>query len=409
MRLIFYFCPMISLRELFLRHVAQTSEAPMAVEVERAEGVYLYGPDGKSYIDLISGIAVSNVGHCAPEVVAAIKDQAERYLHTMVYGEYIMGPQVKLAEKIVEVLNSHLDAVFFVNSGSEAVEGALKIAKKYTRRPELIAFHDSYHGSTHGALSVTGSPELKVGYGPFLPEVNFIHFNNWDDLAAITEKTAGVIVELIRGEAGVQLPEPGYLEALRARCDETGTLLIVDEIQTGFGRTGHLFAHQHLGIKPDILLMAKGMGGGMPIGAFIASREIMSVIQKDPVLGHITTFGGHPVSCAAALASLNKILDEKLVEAIPEKEALIRRKMVHPDIEEIRGTGLMFSVKLDSFERVLAVMHHGIENGLIVDWFLYASDRARIAPPLVISLEELEKGLDILLAAINATAAQHVH
>lgn len=392
---------MISLRELFLRHVAQTSDEPMAIEVERAEGVYVYDTAGKKYFDLISGIAVSNVGHRAPEVIQAIKDQCDKYLHTMVYGEFVMSPQVLLAKKITEVLDSRLDSMYFVNSGSEATEGALKIAKKYTGRSEIVAFDRSYHGSTHGALSVTGAPELKEGYGPFLPGINFIRFNEPTDLSQITEKTAAVIVELVRGEAGVELPVPGYLHALQARCREVGALLIADEIQTGFGRTGHLFVHKAFDLDPDIMLIAKGMGGGMPIGAFVAPFEIMSVIRREPVLGHISTFGGHPVPCAASLATLNKILDERLIEKVPEKEALIRSKLTHPSIQEVRGMGLMFAIQLDSFERVLEVIHHCTATGVITDWFLHASDCVRIAPPLTITLEELGAALDILMDALE--------
>lgn len=392
---------MISNRELFLRYVAQTSDDPMLVEIERAEGVYLYGPEGRSYLDMISGIAVSNVGHCAPEVVEAVKTQVGKYMHTMVYGEFVMSPQALLAERLTGLLGEGLDNVYFVNSGSEAVEGALKLAKKFTGRSEIITFHNSYHGCTHGALSVTGAPGLREGYGQFLKGVRFIGFNEVADLKEITEQTACVIVEPIQGEAGVVLGAPEFLQKLRERCDQTGALLIFDEIQSGFGRTGSLFAHQGYDIQPDILLLAKGMGGGMPIGAFISSKEIMQVLTNNPVLGHITTFGGHPVTCAAALASLNKIIDEELVAKIPAKEELVRTLLDHPKVLEIRGKGLMFAVEIGGFENVLKVVKRCLELGLITDWFLNCDSAIRLAPPLVISEAELKKGLEIVIQAVE--------
>ncbi len=396
---------MMSPRELFLRHVAQTSEFPMLVEVARAEGVYLYGPDGKRYLDLISGIAVSNVGHCAPEVVQAVQEQAARYMHTMVYGEFVMSPQAELAGALTERLGEGFDRVYFVNSGSEACEGALKLAKKFTGRTQLLAFHESYHGSTHGALSVTGAPDLKEGYGPFLPGVNFLHFNDGADLAKITEETAAVIVEPVRGEAGVVPGHPCYLRALRERCTEVGALLIFDEIQCGMGRTGHLFAHQSYRVRPDILLLAKGMGGGMPIGAFIAREEIMSKLVKDPVLGHISTFGGHPVNCAAALASLRKIEGERLLEKVPVLEGIIRDKLDVAEVKEIRGRGLMFAAEIGDFDQVLAIIHRCVDHGLITDWFLHCDTAVRIAPPLTITPAELADGIDVLVEAIQTIVA----
>ncbi len=399
--LVFLFCTMISNRELFLRLVAQTSDDPMMVEVERAEGVYLYGPDGKSYLDMISGIAVSNVGHCAPEVVLAVQQQAEKYMHTMVYGEFVLAPQVQLAEKLAGLLGDRLDNIYFVNSGSEAVEGALKLAKKFTGRSEIITFHKSYHGSTHGALSVTGTTSLREGYGPFLEQVLFLNFNSGSDLLKITDQTACVIVEPIQGEAGVVEGFPCFLLALRERCTATETLLIFDEIQTGFGRTGSLFAHYRYGVQPDILLLAKSMGGGMPIGAFISRKEIMQVLTNNPVLGHITTFGGNPVTCAAGLASLNKIIDEDLVAKVPAKEQLIRQLLDHPKILELRGRGLMFAVEVGGFEQALKVVKRCKNMGLITDWFLNCDSAIRLAPPLIISEDELEEGLRILVQAIE--------
>ncbi|MFL5729514.1 MAG: aspartate aminotransferase family protein, partial [Cytophagaceae bacterium] len=282
-------------RQLFLNHVAQTSTAPMMLEIERAEGIYMYGKDGKSYIDLISGIAVSNLGHCHPNVVKAVKEQAEKYMHLMVYGEFVQAPQVKLAEKICSTLPAQYDNVYFVNSGSEAVEGALKLAKRYTDRTEIVYFSNAYHGSTHGALSLNGNEYFKRKFRPLLPETRQLKFNDIEALTQISSQTAAVIIEPVQGEAGVRVPDLHFMKALEARCKEHNVLLIADEIQTGFGRTGKLWAFEHFDIRPDIILSAKGMGGGMPIGAFISSRDIMSVLSDNPVLGHITTFGGHPV------------------------------------------------------------------------------------------------------------------
>lgn len=391
---------MLSHRQLFLRHVGQTSDMPLLVEISHGKGVYLYGPDGQRYLDLISGIGVSNLGHGAPEIVKAVQEQAGKYMHTMVYGEFVLSPQVRYAEALAQVLGPGLDHVYFVNSGSEAVEGALKLAKKYTGRREIIAYRNSYHGSTHGALSVTGAHELKAGYGPFLPGVRFLDFNDTAQLARITETTACVIVEPVRGEAGTELPAAGYLAALRARCDAVGALLILDEIQTGFGRTGALFAHQQLGIRPDILLLAKGMGAGMPLGAFVSSVDVMQVLRRDPVLGHITTFGGHPVSCAAGLAGLQKIQRDGLVEAVAEKEAVIQQAFAGTPVKEVRGMGLMYAVEIGDFDSVLDILKGCLERGVISDWFLHCNTAIRIAPPLVITVEELRDGLAILAEEI---------
>lgn len=392
---------MISNRQLFLRHLAQTSETPMMLEVARAEGVYLYDPDGNRYLDMISGIGVSNVGHQAPEVVAAIQNQSANHLHTMVYGEFVMSPQARFAARLCQNLDASLDNVYFVNSGSEAVEGSLKLSKKYTGRQEILAFHRSYHGSTHGALSVTGGPALKEGYGPFLPGIRFLNFNASPDLAEITEQTAAVIVEPVRGEAGVEMASPCYLRALRERCTEVGALLIFDEIQAGFGRVGPLFAHQRYRVVPDILLLGKALGGGMPMGAFIASQSVMRVLTHSPVLGHITTFGGHPVCCAAGLAALDKIIADDLLAGIPEREALIRTLQEMPEVQEVRGMGMLFAVEIGSFEEVLKVVHECLARGLVTDWFLHCDTAVRLAPPLTISLEELREGLEILKSAIR--------
>ena len=315
----------LSLRSLFLRHVAQTSPAPPMLEVSHAEGVFIYDQHGKSYIDFISGIAVSNTGHRHPKVIEAIREQSEKYLHVMVYGEFIQGPQVQLAQKIASLLPQPLQSVYFVNSGAEAAEGALKLAKRATGRSKMLAFHNAYHGSTHGALSVMGSDYFKQGYGPLLPDVGFMTHNDFASLDAIDEATACVIVETIQGEAGAKLPDSNWLQELSKRCRENGSLLILDEIQAGFGRTGKLFAFEHFDIVPDVVLLAKSMGGGMPIGAFVAAKEVMDVLKENPILGHITTFGGHPVSCAAGLAGLTALLEENLIPAVAAKEALFRK------------------------------------------------------------------------------------
>ena len=392
---------MQTLRQLFLAHNAQTTHFPLMLEFERAEGIYLYDKQGKAYTDMISGIGVSNLGHGNKQVIEAIKTQAEKYMHLMVYGEYVQTPQVKFAQKLASVLPSNLQSVYFVNSGTEAVEGALKLAKRFTGRQQVVACHHSYHGSTHGALSVMGNEEYKQAYRPLLPGVNFIHFNNIDDLQYITTQTACVIVETIQGEAGVRVPDMAYTQALRARCTQTGTLLILDEIQAAFGRTGKLFGFEHFDIVPDILLLAKALGGGMPIGAFISSNEIMDVLADNPILGHITTFGGHPVCCAAGLAALEVLLAGQLHQLVPEKEVLIRKLLVHPAIKQVRGKGLMLAIELESFELNKQIIDRCIANGVITDWFLHCSNAMRIAPPLIITTAQLESACNVILEAID--------
>lgn len=392
---------MLSPRQLFLLNTAQTSSSPRLLEIERAEGMYLYDHQGKSYMDLVSGFAVSNTGHRHPKVIQAIKDQADKYLHLTVYGEYIQAPQIKFASKLASILPNTLSSIYFVNSGAEATEGAMKLAKRFTGRSEIIACKNSYHGSTQGALSVMGNEHYKQAYRPLLPGIRFIEFNNLIDLNAINIDTAAVIMETIQGEAGVIVPDTNYMQSLRRRCDETNTLLILDEIQSGFGRTGKLFAFEHFDIKPDILLLAKGMGGGMPIGAFISSNEIMSVLKENPILGHITTFGGHPISCAAGLANLEVILDENLFEDVPRKESIFRKHLQHPEIKEIRGKGLMLSIQLTSFEQVEKVSKRCVENGIIIDWFLHCDTAMRIAPPLIITDNEIIKACEIIIEAIE--------
>jgi acetylornithine/N-succinyldiaminopimelate aminotransferase len=392
---------MLSPRQLFLLNTAQTSNSPRLLEIERAEGMYLYDFKGKSYMDLVSGFAVSNTGHRHPKVIQAIKDQADKYLHLTVYGEFIQSPQIKFASKLTSILPETLSSIYFVNSGAEATEGALKLAKRYTGRTEIIACKNSYHGSTHGALSVMGNEAYKQAYRPLLPGINFIEFNNLKDIDTINCNTAAVIMETIQGEAGVIVPDLNYMQLLRKRCDETGTLLILDEIQSGFGRTGMLFAFEHFNIKPDILLLAKGMGGGMPIGAFVSSLEIMSVLKENPILGHITTFGGHPVSCAAGLANLEVILEERLFVDVERKESLFREKLQHPEIKEIRGKGLMLSIQLSSFNQVANVSKRCVEKGIIIDWFLHCDTAMRIAPPLIISDDEIIKACETIIEAIE--------
>ena len=391
---------MLTQRQLFFNHIAQTSELPLALEIEKAEGVYLYDVSGKRYIDLISGISVSNIGHRHPKVIAAIKDQLDKYMHLMVYGEYIQSPQVQFAKLLSEHLPSTLSSVYFVNSGSEAIEGAMKLAKRFTGRTEIISFKNGYHGSTQGSLSIMGNEEFKNAFRPLLPDTKQIEFNNSDDLKLITSKTACVVVETIQGEAGAIVPQTNFLKALRERCTEVGALLVADEIQCGFGRTGKLFAFEHYNVVPDILCLAKGMGGGMPIGAFISSKEIMHSLTNNPILGHITTFGGHPVCCAAGLATLNVLLEEKLIDSVEEKEQLFRKLLKHPKIKSIKGKGLLLALEFDNYEQNKKIIDACIEKGVIVDWFLFNSHSMRIAPPLTITEEEIRFSCDIILKCI---------
>ncbi len=392
---------MLTLRQLFLANNAQTTNFPLLLEFERAEGIYMYDAKGRAYIDLISGIGVSNLGHSNPHVISAIKEQLDKYMHLMVYGEYVQTPQVRFAEKLISLLPSTLQSVYFTNSGAEAVEGALKLAKRFTGRHEIVACNHSYHGSTQGALSVMGNEEFKQAYRPLLPGVKFITFNDTVDLQYITEETACVIIETIQGEAGIRVPDSGYMQALRKRCDETGALLILDEIQAAFGRTGRLFAFEYFGIVPDILLLAKALGGGMPVGAFIASHQIMGALKENPILGHITTFGGHPVCCTAGLAALEVLLNEDLLLAVAEKEALFRKCLIHPAIKEIRGKGLMLAVELKDFDTNKKIIDRCIENGVVTDWFLHCANSMRIAPPLIITSDEIKKACNVILEAIT--------
>ena len=393
------------LRKQFLAHVAQTSPEPMLVEVERAEGSFFYTPEGKRYYDLVAGVSVSNVGHANPAVVRAVQEQAARYMHVMVYGELVETPQVAYATKIASLLPAPLESVYFVNSGAEAVEGALKLAKRYTGRTELISMRRAYHGSTHGAMTMMGTPEgeeWKAAFRPLLPDVQAIEFNDFGQLGRITRRTACVLVEPVQGEAGVRPPVAGYLEALRRRCDEVGALLVFDEIQTGLGRTGELFAMQKYGVTPDIVCLAKAFGGGMPLGAFISSHEIMDTLQSNPVLGHITTFGGHPVCCAAGLAALNFLLEHHLVEQVEAKGALYEQLLgSHPAVREIRRSGLLLAVELGSSERLFHIMSLFKEVGILSDWFLFCDTAFRISSPLTISEEEVRDSAALIRGCLD--------
>ncbi|WP_018343098.1 aspartate aminotransferase family protein [Cytophaga aurantiaca] len=387
---------MLTNRQLFLNHNAQTSDTPLLIEINQASGVYMYGADNTKYLDLISGIGVSNVGHCHPKVVQAVQDQAAKYMHLMVYGEFIQTPQVELAVKLTSTLPKQLDAVYLVNSGSEATEGALKLAKRYTNRRKIISCVNAYHGSSHGALSVMGNEFFKQSFRPLLPGIKHIHFNRIEDLVQITEQTAAVIIETIQGEAGVRVADTDYMKALRKRCTYTGTLLILDEIQCGFGRTGSFWAFEKYGIEPDILLTAKGMGGGMPIGAFISSKKIMDTLSHNPVLGHITTFGGHPVSCAAALACIDIIKEDALIESVEHKANLFLKHLKHPGIKEIRNAGLMMAVEFESYPVLKKIIDQAIKNGVLTDWFLFCDNSMRIAPPLIITDEQIVEACSII-------------
>jgi acetylornithine/N-succinyldiaminopimelate aminotransferase len=388
-------------RQLFLNNLAQTSTAPLALEIERAEGIYLYGTKGERYMDLISGISVSNVGHRHPRVVEAIRRQVDTHMHLMVYGEYIQGPQVKLARLLTELLPPSLGCCYFVNSGSEATEGALKLAKRCTGRTEMVSFRNAYHGSTQGSLSVMGNEFFKNAFRPLLPDVRILDFNAHAQLEQITGRTACVIVEPVQAEAGVVLPENDFLKALRKRCDETGALLIFDEIQTGCGRTGSMFAFGQYEVIPDILLLAKGLGGGMPVGAFISSKEIMSCLSENPVLGHITTFGGHPVCCAAAAACLEVLIKDRLPQQVNEKEALFKELLKHEMIESIRSKGLLIAVEFASAEANMEVISECVRNGIITDWFLFCDKAMRIAPPLTIAQDEIREACRVIVAAMD--------
>lgn len=388
-------------RQLFLNHVGQTSAAPLALEIVKASGSRMWDTDGKEYIDLIGGISVCNVGHCHPNVVEAVKAQAEKYMHIMVYGELVETPQVAYAKKLTDHLPATLNSVFFTSSGSEATEGAMKLSKRYTGRTKIVSFKNSYHGSTQGSLSIMGDEYWRNAFRPLLPGIVQLQYNSFEDLQQITEETACVIAETVQAEAGVLVPVDGWLTALRKRCDETGTLMVLDEIQCGFGRNGSLFAFEQFNVVPDILLLGKALGGGMPLGAFVADKKIMDSFTHNPVLGHINTFGGHPVCCAAGLAAFNVLLDENLVSAVKQKEQLFLSNLHHPVIKAIRSFGLMMAVEFENFETNKKIIDALIENGVFTDWFLFASNCLRIVPPLVITEDEILRATEIMHAVLK--------
>ena len=398
---------MPSIRELYLQHVAQTSEIPLMLEIESAEGMYMYATDGKKYLDLNSGISVSSLGHRHPNVIKAVKDQLDKHLHTMVYGEHIHTPQVKYAQMLSEELNNGLDSVYFLNSGTEAVEGALKLARKYTGRYKIVACTNAYHGSTMGSESLRSDDSFTRSFMPGVPGVFHIEFNNEDQLKQIDEETACIILEPVQAEGGVIPPTNEYLKKVRARCSKVGALMVLDEIQTGFGRTGFLFAHKKYDIVPDILLIAKSMGGGMPVSAFVAPKAIMMSLARKPMLGHITTFGGHPVCVAAAYATLKTIIDEGIYKDVLHKETLIRSKLKHPIIKEIRSSGLMMAVELKRRKYLKHVVNFTIENGAIIDYLLFNSTSFRLAPPLIISEDQIDEGVGILLKAMDYAESKY--
>ena len=389
------------MKQEFFKYQAQTTPYAAGFEVEKAEGSYIYGKDGRAYLDFVAGVSANTLGHSHPKVVNAIKEQADKYLHVMVYGEYAQEKPVELCKLLAEATPEPLEVTYLVNSGAEAIDGALKLAKRYTGREEIISMKNSYHGNTHGALSVSGNEFHKREFRPLLPMISFIEFNNEEEFSKITEKTACVIAESIQGAAGFLTPSQNYFKNLKKRCEEVGALLILDEIQPGFGRTGKLFSFEHYDMVPDILVMGKGMGGGVPVGAFMSSAEIMKSLQHSPKLGHITTFGGNPLIAAASYATLKEVLDSGLMNEVEEKEKLFRELLVHPKIKKVNGRGLMLAVELESPEYTLDVAKRCMEKGLIVFWQLYRNEFMRISPPLTISKEEIKKGCEIILEALN--------
>lgn len=388
-------------RELFLRHVAQTSTAPLALEITKAEGAILRDVNGKEYIDLIGGISVANVGHRHPKVIDAIHQQLDSYMHIMVYGEFVEAPQVQYAHYLAQHLPESLNSVYFTNSGAEAVEGAMKLAKRATNRTRIIACENSYHGSTQGALSIIGSEYWRNAYRPLLPGILHLQYNSQELIDSVDNHTACVILETVQAEAGIIVPDTNWLQAVRKKCTETGTLLILDEIQAGFGRTGKLWGFEHFGVIPDIVLLGKALGGGMPLGAFVADRELMMQLADNPVLGHITTFGGHPVCCAAGLAAMQALISEAMTDSVTQKGDLFKSLLQHEQIKAARHIGLLMAVEFDSFETNKKVIDAVIETGALTDWFLFASNCLRICPPLTISEAEIRKACDIIIEALN--------
>ena len=388
-------------RELFLKHIAQTSPSPLAFEIKKAEGCFLYDVNGKEYIDLIGGISVANIGHCHPKIIVAIKQQLDAYMHVMVYGEFIETPQVQYAKLLTDHLPSSLNTVYFTNSGAEAIEGAMKLAKRVTNRTQIIAFKNSYHGSSQGALSIIGDEYWRNAFRPLLPDVLHLEYNSFESLNEISEKTACVIAETIQAEAGIIVPSTEWMQALRKKCTATGTLLILDEIQAGFGRTGKLWGFENFEIIPDVLVLGKALGGGMPLGAFVAEKKIMDAFTEKPILGHITTFGGHPVCCAAGMAAMKVLLEEKMIESVKMKEELFRSLLIHKKIKAIRSFGLWLAIEFDSFEINKKIIDDSIAAGVMTDWFLFASTCLRISPPLTISKKDISEACSKLINAMS--------
>lgn len=391
---------MLSSKQLFLNHVAQTSPSPIGIEMVKANGIYLQDVDGKQYIDLISGFSVANIGHSNAKVIEAVKQQAEQYMHLIVYGEFIQQPQVAYAKLLIEHLPTSLNCVYFTNSGTEATEGAMKLAKRVTGRSKIVSFNKSYHGSTQGALSVMGDEYWRNAFRPLLPDVQHVEFGSEEAIDAIDSKTACVIMETVQAEAGIVAPTKEWLQAIRNKCNQHCVLLILDEIQSGFGRTGSLWAFEQFNIVPDILLLGKALGGGMPLGAFIADKKLMATLTYDPVLGHISTFGGHPVSCAAGKAALEVLLQHNYISQVKRKEEILVKNIHHPAILSIKHFGLWMAIQFDSFETNHAIIKKCIEKGMITDWFLFAADCLRIAPPLTITEDELLQVCKLLLESI---------
>nr|WP_298928031.1 aspartate aminotransferase family protein [uncultured Allomuricauda sp.] len=389
------------LRDDFFTYQTQTTAHPLGMEVSHAKGSYIYDNQGRAHLDFVAGVSACSLGHCPPRVINAVKEQLEKYMHVMVYGEYIQQPAVEFTKLLASKLPKNLETTYLVNSGTEAIEGAIKLARRYTGRSQLIAAHRAYHGNTMGSLSLMGYEERKSAFRPLIPDVSFIKFNVEADLEQITEKTAAVVLETIQGGAGFILPENGYLAKVRERCDQVGALLILDEIQPGFGRTGKLFAFEHFNCIPDILVLGKGMAAGLPVGAFVSSKKMMDTLQINPKLGHITTFGGNPVIAAASLATLQEITEKQLIEQTLEKENLFRTLLVHPLIKEVRGKGLMLALLLDNEEIVNYLVLTAAKKGLILFWLLFESKAVRISPPLTISMKEIAIGCDQIIGILN--------
>jgi len=376
-------------RQFFLQHLAQTSPKPIGLEVARAEDIYIYDTEGKAYIDLIAGFSVCNIGHSHPKVIAAIEQQIKQYMHVIVYGEFIQSPQVQYAKALLSLLPENLQSIYFTNSGAEAAEGAMKLAKRVTKRTRIIAFDGAYHGSTQGALSVMGDEYFRNAYRPLLPDVLHLRYNHMEDIDLIDHQVACVMVEPVQAETGVKVASTAWLKALRTKCDVLCILLIFDEIQSGFGRTGSLFAFEQYGIVPDILLTGKALGAGLPLGAFISSPAMMGTLTYDPVLGHITTFGGNPVACAAGKAGLEVLLESGWIDEVKAKENFLVEALKHPAIMDIQHKGLWMSLQFSTPELTKKIAANCVSNGVITDWFLFAEDRIRIAPPLSITIEAL--------------------